>query len=132
VNAVGAVDHEAEAAARHNEEVMRCLDESEETDKGVMKLLLLGAGESGKSTLFKQMKVINKDGYSEIERRAFQSVVWSNTIGSIKTLLDADAARGGGGAGDHSHRDEQPGGADTRAGQSDSDCVEARGSAGGV
>lgn len=86
-NAVAVLDDEAEAATRHNEEVMRRLDESEETDKGVMKLLLLGAGESGKSTLFKQMKVINKDGYSEDERRAFQSVVWSNTIGSIKALL---------------------------------------------
>lgn len=84
---MGVVDGEAVAAVDRNDEVMRQLDESEETDKGVMKLLLLGAGESGKSTLFKQMKVINKDGYSEDERCAFHSVVWSNIIVSIKTLL---------------------------------------------
>ena len=35
----------------------------------VTKMLLLGAGESGKSTIFKQMKIINKDGYSKKEVR---------------------------------------------------------------
>ena len=38
----------------------------------VTKILLLGAGESGKSTIFKQMKVIHKDGYSEAERKGFR------------------------------------------------------------
>lgn len=37
----------------------------------IIKMLLLGAGESGKSTLFKQMKIINKNGYSEKERMEF-------------------------------------------------------------
>jgi len=60
-----------------------------DADKNVVKLLLLGAGESGKSTLFKQMKVINKGGYSDEERKSFIPVVHSNTIISMKTLITA-------------------------------------------
>jgi len=51
--------------------------------------LLLGAGESGKSTIFKQMKIINKDGYSEKERKEFIGIVMSNTVSSMATLMDA-------------------------------------------
>ena len=60
---------------RQNDDIKKHLDEAEDSEKGVMKLLLLGAGESGKSTLFKQMKVINKDGYSEKERKEFISAL---------------------------------------------------------
>jgi len=87
-SSVGIGDDAAEAQARRDDEIKKGLDETEDADKGVMKLLLLGAGESGKSTLFKQMKVINKDGYSDEERRSFQSVVWSNTITAIKAILE--------------------------------------------
>lgn len=83
------VEDNDENLARRNEDIKRNLDVTEDAERGVMKLLLLGAGESGKSTLFKQMKVINKDGYSDDERRAFQSIVWSNAIVSIKALMAA-------------------------------------------
>ena len=53
----------------------------------VIKMLLLGAGESGKSTIFKQMKVINKDGYSEKERKEFVSIVHANVIQATKNML---------------------------------------------
>ena len=54
----------------------------------MIKLLLLGAGESGKSTIFKQMKIINKDGYSEAERKGFTGIVHSNACASIKALVE--------------------------------------------
>ena len=41
-------------------------------------MLLLGAGESGKSTIFKQMKVINKDGYSPKELKEYIGIVQMN------------------------------------------------------
>jgi len=55
-------------------------------DQQVNKLLLLGAGESGKSTLFKQMITIYGRGYPESERRTFVPIIYNNIITSMKTL----------------------------------------------
>eukprot|EP00965_Chrysotila_dentata_P079735 2630044-Pleurochrysis_carterae.AAC.4 len=74
---------------KHNRDIKKQLDETEANDKAVIKLLLLGAGESGKSTVFKQMRVINMGGFDEAARRGYKSIVWSNTIVSIKALLAA-------------------------------------------
>ena len=52
-----------------------------------IKLLLLGAGESGKSTVFKQMRILYGTGYSDAERRAVTPIVFNNTIASMKALL---------------------------------------------
>jgi len=57
-------------------------------DSQIHKLLLLGAGESGKSTLFKQMIQIYGKGFSEKERRTYVSIIHSNVIASIKTLCE--------------------------------------------
>jgi len=55
-------------------------------DQQINKLLLLGAGESGKSTLFKQMITIYGKGYPEAERKTFTSIIYNNVISSMKTL----------------------------------------------
>lgn len=54
-----------------------------------VKLLLLGAGESGKSTIVKQMKIIHETGYSEEEKKAYKPVVYSNTIQSMMAIIRA-------------------------------------------
>ncbi|VDN55666.1 unnamed protein product [Dracunculus medinensis] len=54
-----------------------------------VKLLLLGAGESGKSTIVKQMKIIHETGYSDEERKAYRPVVYSNTIQSMMAIIRA-------------------------------------------
>ncbi len=51
-----------------------------------IKLLLLGAGESGKSTIAKQMRIIHLAGYSESERITFRDVVWGNVVAAMKVL----------------------------------------------
>ena len=53
-----------------------------------MKLLLLGAGESGKSTIAKQMKILHKDGFSE-ERKNLKPVVYTNTFQSMLAIVKA-------------------------------------------
>ena len=54
-----------------------------------IKLLLLGAGESGKSTIVKQMRVIHDDGYTPGERKQYRTVIHSNTIQSLFAILNA-------------------------------------------
>jgi guanine nucleotide-binding protein subunit alpha len=43
-------------------------------------LSIIGAGESGKSTILKQMKLIHDGGYSKEEREAFKEIIFSNTV----------------------------------------------------
>jgi len=46
-----------------------------------------GAGESGKSTIAKQMKIIHQKGYSNEERLGMKHVVYRNLIDAIKILM---------------------------------------------
>jgi len=48
-----------------------------------------GAGESGKSTFVKQMRIIHGKGYSESERLSYKPVVFSNLIQSLIAILRA-------------------------------------------
>ncbi|CAK5278944.1 unnamed protein product [Mycena citricolor] len=50
------------------------------------KILLLGSGESGKSTIVKQMKIIHQEGFDERERREFRAIVYRNVLDSVRTL----------------------------------------------
>ncbi|XP_037078374.1 LOW QUALITY PROTEIN: guanine nucleotide-binding protein G(i) subunit alpha-like [Pollicipes pollicipes] len=52
-------------------------------------MLLLGAGESGKSTLLKQMKLIHEEGFSLEERASYVAVVHSNTLQSMNAVIRA-------------------------------------------
>ncbi|VDN97455.1 unnamed protein product, partial [Rodentolepis nana] len=54
-----------------------------------VKLLLLGAGESGKSTIVKQMRIIHEGGFTQEDNKQFKPVVYSNTIQSIAAILRA-------------------------------------------
>lgn len=53
-----------------------------------IKLLLLGAGESGKSTIFKQMKLIYGDQYSDAEKKQQIPTIYSNILQAIKVLVE--------------------------------------------
>eukprot|EP00761_Pharyngomonas_kirbyi_P003643 gb/GECH01003647.1/.p1 GENE.gb/GECH01003647.1/~~gb/GECH01003647.1/.p1 ORF type:complete len:352 (+),score=62.47 gb/GECH01003647.1/:1-1056(+) len=56
------------------------------TEENEVKLLLLGTGESGKSTIFKQARIIHKKEYDEEERRKFISSIHTNVLDCCKTL----------------------------------------------
>jgi len=62
------------------------MEEDKHKDKAINKLLLLGAGESGKSTLFKQLMSLYGKGYPEEERKRYITFVHQNVVMSIKTL----------------------------------------------
>ncbi|XP_033939721.1 guanine nucleotide-binding protein G(i) subunit alpha-2-like [Gymnodraco acuticeps] len=85
------VSAEDKAAAERSKMIDKNLREDGEKAAREVKLLLLGAGESGKSTIVKQMKIIHEDGYSEDECKQYRAVVYSNTIQSIMAIVKAMA-----------------------------------------
>lgn len=52
-------------------------------------ILLLGAGESGKSTVLKQMKLIHASGFDENERESFRLIVFTNIVIAMQLLTEA-------------------------------------------
>nr|BAW81375.1 long photoreceptor transducin-alpha subunit [Lethenteron camtschaticum] len=80
---------EDKESAKRSKELEKKLAEDAEMEARTVKLLLLGAGESGKSTIVKQMKIIHKNGYSEAECLEFRAIIYSNTLQSILAIVRA-------------------------------------------
>ncbi|KAJ8357417.1 hypothetical protein SKAU_G00202110 [Synaphobranchus kaupii] len=70
-------------------EIKRILKQQKKRERKEIKVLLLGTGESGKSTFIKQMRIIHGEGYSEENRRAFAKLVFQNIFTAIKALTNA-------------------------------------------
>lgn len=54
-----------------------------------MKLLLLGAGESGKSTFLKQMRIIHGVKFEPDLLKEYQQIIYQNVIKGLQVLIDA-------------------------------------------
>jgi guanine nucleotide-binding protein G(i) subunit alpha len=57
--------------------------------KDEVKILLLGSGESGKSTILKQMKIIHQNGYSQEELLMYKTTVYKNLLDCAKAIVGA-------------------------------------------
>lgn len=80
---------EDQELAKQNADIEKDLKATKVALKSEIKMLLLGAGESGKSTILKQMQLIHGAGYSQQERESFREIVFSNVSQSMKTMLEA-------------------------------------------
>ncbi|RZC15198.1 Guanine nucleotide-binding protein alpha-1 subunit isoform E [Glycine soja] len=69
-------------------EIERRIELETKAEKHIQKLLLLGAGESGKSTIFKQIKLLFQTGFDEAELKSYIPVVHANVYQTIKVLHD--------------------------------------------
>ncbi|TYI25316.1 hypothetical protein ES332_A05G041700v1 [Gossypium tomentosum] len=69
-------------------EIDRRIEQERKAEKHIQKLLLLGAGESGKSTIFKQIKLLFQTGFDEDELKSYISVIHANIYQTIKILYD--------------------------------------------
>lgn len=72
-----------------NQQIESDLQRAKVEQSREIKLLLLGAGESGKSTLAKQMKILHLNGYTQDEALKFKAVVYNNTVSSMRVLCIA-------------------------------------------
>lgn len=74
---------------RINDDINNQIIQEKMRMRSEVKMLLLGAGESGKSTILKQMKLIHDNGYSQEEKEAFKEIIFSNTVQSMRVILEA-------------------------------------------
>ncbi|KAJ8005977.1 hypothetical protein DPEC_G00123490 [Dallia pectoralis] len=74
---------------RINQEIERQLKRDKRDSRMEVKLLLLGTGESGKSTFIKQMRVIHGTGYTEEDKRSFTKLVYQNIFTSMRSMIHA-------------------------------------------
>ncbi|GAA5978478.1 hypothetical protein JCM11641_007959 [Rhodosporidiobolus odoratus] len=65
----------------------RQIDDDAKKYRRECKILLLGSGESGKSTIVKQMKIIHQNGYSRDEIMLFRLTIHKNVLDSAQGLI---------------------------------------------
>ncbi|KAK2741843.1 hypothetical protein FQN55_008130 [Onygenales sp. PD_40] len=82
------VDPDDKVAARQTAAIDKMIRNDKKNYDRTVKILLLGAGESGKSTIIKQMRIIHAGGFPEDERRQNRAVIYSNMVVAFKVLLD--------------------------------------------
>jgi guanine nucleotide-binding protein G(i) subunit alpha len=70
-------------------EIDKQLKEDKKKAKYEVKLLLLGSGESGKTTILKQMKLIHDHGFTQSERDNFKEIVYANVKTCMSNILMA-------------------------------------------
>jgi len=81
--------NEAIEADKINNRIERELRRYKRDARKELKLLLLGTGESGKSTFIKQMRIIHGKGYNEEDKKSFIKLVYQNILTSIQNMVNA-------------------------------------------
>jgi len=75
---------------RQSEAIDKKLKQDQVVNKTIIKLLLLGSGESGKSTIAKQMKILYLQGLTtKDELMSYRPYVFDNILLCIRSLVDA-------------------------------------------
>ncbi|XP_050393684.1 guanine nucleotide-binding protein subunit alpha-12 [Patella vulgata] len=59
------------------------------TFRRTVRILLLGAGESGKSTFLKQMRIIHGVDFANEDLQEFKTVIYNNIVKGMRVLIDA-------------------------------------------
>jgi guanine nucleotide-binding protein G(q) subunit alpha len=75
--------------AKINREIDAELRRNKKARRKEIKLLLLGTGESGKSTFIKQMRIIHGAGYNENDCVEMRHLVYQNIVTSMQNMVQA-------------------------------------------
>ena len=71
----------------HSRELDKCIRADEKQLSKEAKLLLLGAGDSGKSTMLKSMRIINSVPFAPLEIEHFRRLIFTNLIDGIRSII---------------------------------------------
>ena len=83
----GGTDEQEARARLTNKEIDRVLKAEKPRLRRTIKLLLLGAGSSGKSTFVRQMRIIHGTGFETEERLRMRAIIYGNVIECIQSLV---------------------------------------------
>ncbi|KAM9745314.1 guanine nucleotide-binding protein G(o) subunit alpha-like [Menidia menidia] len=81
------IKEEDKKAKLQNSKIEEDLCELAWAERNVLKILMLGTAESGKSTVVKQIKLIYSHGFSKQELLSFKPAVLDNILTSMKIVL---------------------------------------------
>ncbi|XP_033022738.1 guanine nucleotide-binding protein subunit alpha-12 [Lacerta agilis] len=84
----GGRDAEREAR-RRSREIDAMLARERRSVRRLVKILLLGAGESGKSTFLKQMRIIHGREFDQKALLEFRATIYENALKGCRVLVDA-------------------------------------------
>ncbi|XP_061575530.1 guanine nucleotide-binding protein subunit alpha-12a isoform X1 [Cololabis saira] len=76
-------------ARRRSREIDAMLARERRAVRRLVKILLLGAGESGKSTFLKQMRIINGQEFDKKALLDFRDTIYENILKGMRVLVDA-------------------------------------------
>ena len=71
-----------------NQQIDKLYLKDKKKDEQVNKILFLGSGGSGKSTIFKQLRAIYGNGYNEEDRKTFIDHIHAQIIEQMKLALE--------------------------------------------
>ncbi|XP_041695422.2 guanine nucleotide-binding protein subunit alpha-11 [Coregonus clupeaformis] len=83
------LDDEERRTIAIDKEIQRILRQQKKRERKEIKVLLLGTGESGKTTFIRQMRIIHGSGFSEEERRDFTKLIYQNIFTAVKAMTQA-------------------------------------------
>ncbi|XP_069004619.1 guanine nucleotide-binding protein G(o) subunit alpha-like [Embiotoca jacksoni] len=78
---------EDKKAKLQSSKIEQDLCEHARTESNMVTVLMLGAAESGKSTVIKQIKIMHSCGFSKQELISFKPALFDNLLTSMKTVL---------------------------------------------
>ncbi|KAF7416209.1 Guanine nucleotide-binding protein alpha-2 subunit [Pleurotus ostreatus] len=75
------------AGRQRSDEIDKMIEEDSKRFKKECKILLLGSGESGKSTIVKQMKIIHQNGFTKDELESYRPIIYKNVLDSAQAIV---------------------------------------------
>ncbi|KAJ6226751.1 guanine nucleotide-binding protein g(o) subunit alpha [Anaeramoeba flamelloides] len=75
---------------KRNKKIEKSLEETQKKQSKELRLLLLGTGDSGKSTFVKQFQILYKDGFSKNKIQSYKVVIRCVLKNSLKQLIEAN------------------------------------------